>query len=257
MKKKVLALAAVSLLGCGGAAAADLPAFAQAQTAPTASQQGWSFAIAPYGWMAGLSGDVSAHGSPQVHLDADFSRILDSLDFVTMIVGEARYGRFIFYSDLLVLKLSTDVAEPRGIPVNAKVGSDLVQWTPMAGYSLIRNETATLDVMVGARLWSLDTKIAIPAVGLSVGDSESWVDAMAGVKGQVSLTDNVFLAGWAMAGAGGSDYAWDLMASIGYQFNDTFSAMLGYRAQKVSYENGSLRFKATIQGPALGLVARF
>lgn len=257
MKKKALALATLFMVGCGGAGAADIPALGQVPTTSVMPQQGWSFTIAPYGWMAGLSGDVAAHGSPQVHIGADFSTILDSLDFVTMLVGEARYGRFIFYSDLLVLKLSTDLAEPRGIPVHAKVGSDLLQWTPMAGYSVIRTDSATLDVMVGARLWSLDTRIAIPAVGLSVSDSESWADAMAGVKGQVALADNVFLAGWAMAGAGGSDYAWDLMASIGYQFNDTFSAMLGYRAQKVSYENGAFQLKATIQGPAAGFVARF
>ena len=42
-----------------------------------------------------------------------------------------------------------------------------------------------------------------------------------------------------MAGGFGasSDFMWDLYAGIGYDFNDRFSAVLGYRGTGVDYEN--------------------
>ena len=60
-----------------------------------------------------------------------------------------------------------------------------------------------------------------------------------------------------MVGAGGADIDWDVAAGLGYHFNDTWSAVLGYRALGVDYTNDDFVYDIVEQGPILGVVARF
>ncbi|TIW65432.1 MAG: hypothetical protein E5V56_07065, partial [Mesorhizobium sp.] len=63
---------------------------------------------------------------------------------------------------------------------------------------------------------------------------------------------------WAMAGGGSSDYMWDLWGGVGYQVNDKFSALIGYRASGVNYDNGDgFVFDVVQQGPVIGAIYRF
>jgi hypothetical protein len=82
---------------------------------------------------------------------------------------------------------------------------------------------------------------------------------MIGAKGRFNITPKVFMNGWAMAGGFGaaSDFAWDLMGGVGYQFNNTFSTVLGYRALGVDYENDGFKYDVIQHGPIAGLVIRF
>jgi hypothetical protein len=54
-----------------------------------------------------------------------------------------------------------------------------------------------------------------------------------------------------------SDIDWDLFGGVGYQFNDTFSFVAGYRAVGVDYQDGDFLFDVIQQGPILGGVFRF
>jgi hypothetical protein len=67
----------------------------------------------------------------------------------------------------------------------------------------------------------------------------------------------VFVSGWAIAGGGSSDFNWDLLGAVGYKVNDRFSAMAGYRAQGIDYEDGPFVFDSVIQGPILGGTIKF
>ncbi len=226
------------------------------ETAP-----GWSFAAAPYFWMAGLSGDVAQFGAPPVNVDVKFSDILDSLDFSFMAVAEARYGRFSLSSDFLFLKITSSKATPLGIIANSvQLGNSTMEFTALAGYALIDEPGGRLDVVAGGRIWSVDSTISFAGGilnGLWRQDSATWIDAMGGLKGRANLTENFYLTGWALGGGGSSDSAWDLMGGIGYDFTDRFSAVLGYRAAAVDYQDGPFVFDVTMQGPILGAVFRF
>jgi hypothetical protein len=62
-------------------------------TAPTvepAVSDGWTFSVTPYFWAAGISGEAAQFGLPVVGIDADFSDILDNLDFAAMAIVDAR-----------------------------------------------------------------------------------------------------------------------------------------------------------------------
>lgn len=61
----------------------------------------------------------------------------------------------------------------------------------------------------------------------------------------------------ALIGAGQADLDWDVAAAIGYQFSDTISAVVGYRALGVDYSKDGFVFDVVQQGPILGMVIRF
>ncbi|MBZ9792219.1 hypothetical protein K9B32_19190 [Rhizobium sp. 3T7] len=97
-----------------------------------------------------------------------------------------------------------------------------------------------MDVIAGARYWHAETTIGLSGslIGnVSRTDSANWVDGVASSKGNYWLTDKVSLTGWSMIGAGGADVDWDVLAGVDHKFNDTISAVAGYRALGVDYSN--------------------
>jgi len=246
-------------LGSSSAGAADVPAdAADPQPAPVVATPGWTFTVAPYVWAPSMSGDVG-YGAVQAHFDTDFSKILDHLDFAAMGVVEARYDRFSLFSDLLYMKLSAEGSLPYG--ADAEAGTEMVQWTPAAAYSLIKTDRGNLDVLAGARLWSVETSLNVdnlPVYGnFEHRHTARWVDGVVGIKGRYAVTQSVFVSGWALAGGSADNTTWDLLGAVGYKINDRFSAMAGYRAQSVDYQDGPFIFDAVIQGPILGGTIKF
>jgi len=236
------------------AQADDLPPMADA-TLVAPAETGWRFTAAPYAWMAGLSGDVSIAGYGSTHLDVGFGDVFKSLDFVAMVVAEARYGRVALLSDFVYLMVSNKVQAPNGM--KARLDTDVIQWTPSLSYSLLSGSAGHLDVVAGARLWSVETSARLLSTAYSYHADDQWIDAIGGIRGSFDLTDKLFVHGWALAGAGGSDLVWDLLGSIGYRLNNSASLMAGYRAQGVDYRNGGFRFDAEIKGPAISALIRF
>jgi hypothetical protein len=60
-----------------------------------------------------------------------------------------------------------------------------------------------------------------------------------------------------LVGAGQADLDWDVAANLGYQFTDRISAVAGYRALGVDYNQDGFVFDVVQQGPILGMVFRF
>ncbi|WP_436103518.1 hypothetical protein [Pararhizobium sp. LjRoot238] len=250
-----------SLLFTGGVMAGDIysPMTPPAQQAET--EAGWTFAIAPYFWAAGISGDVAQFGLPAVEVDSSFSDILDHLDFGAMAIGEARYDRYSIFGDVMYSKISGSAGTPRGIVASSvEVTSETFAGLLGVGYSIIDDNSARLDVVGGARVWSVDTDLSFSGGildGVSRNDGATWVDAMAGFRGNYAITPEIYLTGWGLIGAGQADLDWDVAAAIGYRFSDTISAVVGYRALGVDYSKDGFVFDVVQQGPILGMVIRF
>ncbi len=117
-----------------------------------------------------------------------------------------------------------------------------------------------MDLVGGTRIWHASTEISFNGGilgGVSASDSATWVDGMAGVRARYAVTDNVYLSGWGLIGAGQAKLDWDVAAIVGYQINDTFSAVAGYRALGVDYRKDGFTFDAVQQGSILDLVGHF
>lgn len=255
----VLASAAL-LLAPGMASAADISS-PMVPELNVIEREGWTFAVSPYFWMAGISGDTTQFGLPTVHLDSSFSDIFDELEFGAMAVGEARYDRYSIFGDLMYSKISSGAGTPRGIVADrVDVTSETFAGLLGAGYSILQDDAGHLDLVAGARVWYVNTDISFNGGvldGVDVSDSATWVDGMAGVRGKYSLTDKFYLTGWGLIGAGGADLDWDVAGGVGYSFNDRFSAVLGYRALGVDYSDDGFVYDVVEQGPILGAVIHF
>jgi hypothetical protein len=259
VRKTYPAIVGGLLVTCPAMAADVSPMTPDERTVVT--EIGWTFTIAPYFWAAGLSGEVSQFGLPVVDVDASFSDILDNLDFAAMAIGEARYDRYSIFGDLIYVKLGTDSGTPKGIlATNVDVSSQTFAGLMGTGYSVLQDETGHLDIVGGIRVWSVDTDIAFHGGildGVSVSDGATWVDGLVGVRANYSITPEVYVTGWGLVGAGGANIDWDVAAALGYRFNERFSAVAGYRALGVDYENDGFVFDAVQQGPIIGLVMHF
>lgn len=225
------------------------------------TEAGWTFSVTPYFWAAGLSGDTSQFGLPIVELDSSFSDILDELDFGAMAIAEARYERYSIFGDLMYSKISSGSGTPRGVvATSVDVSSETFAGLIGAGYSILDGDAGHLDIVGGVRVWSVDTDISFNGGilnGVSVSDGATWVDGLVGIRGNYSITPKIYLTGWGLVGAGGADVDWDVAAGLGYRFNDRFSAVAGYRALGVDYNDEGFVFDVVQQGPIFGLVMHF
>jgi hypothetical protein len=261
---KAFHLHAIALLAgisiASAASAADLtPLTPEAKTVET--QSGWEFTVAPYFWAAGLSGDIRQFGLPQVTVDADFGDILSNLDFAFMATAEARYDRFSVVGDIIYAKLGADAHTPNGILARSvDVTSETFAGLLGVGYAVLEDPNGHLDVVGGMKVWSVDTDISFNGgllAGVERDDSATWVDAVVGLRGNYFFTKEIYVTGWGLVGGGGADVDWDVGAGLGYKFNDTVSAVAGYRAIGVNYDKDDFVFDVVQQGPIVGVAFHF
>jgi hypothetical protein len=260
MRTTMLLLSAAILAAPAVVKAADIAPVLAPQPRPDDPDK-WTFSISPYFWAAGITGDTGVFGLPEVHVDESFGDILSDIDFGFMAAGDARYDRFSIVTDIIYARITTDSATPRGIFAD-EVDLKTETFTAMigAGYSVIDEPQGRLDVIGGVKIWYTETTISFsggPLGGVSGTDDATWVDAMAGVRGMYSITPSVYFTGWGLIGAGGADLDWDVMAAIGYKWNDTISAIAGYRALGVNYSDDTLTNDIVEHGPILGVVFHF
>ena len=254
-------LAAAFCIHLGTAAtAADLPDVAPAPL-PAPTEERWEFAFAPYLWAAGLDGTVAQFGLQPTDIDLSFRDILENLDIAFMGVAEVRRGRFGLASDIVYTKLSGGGTGPAGI-FSASLENQLFIGTAMAEYRVVQDGRSSVDVMAGARLWSVDTDVRITSgvgLGFTGSDSATWVDPMIGVKTRIQGASPWYLTAWGMIGGFGvsSDIAWDAFAGIGYELGERWALVGGYRGLGVDYESGDFKFDYIQHGPIFGAIFRY
>lgn len=257
---RILAAIGICLMA-GGANATDIVSPMTPEVRQTTTEGGWTYSVAPYFWAAGLSGDTASFGLPEVHVDTSFSDIFSHLDFAAMVIGEARNGPYSIFGDVIYTKMSGQAGTPRGILASGvELSPETFAGLLGVGYALFEDSSARLDIAGGLRVWSAKNKLSFSGGildGVSRSDNATWVDGLMGFRGTYSITPEIYLTGWGLVGAGGADLDWDVAAAVGYRFNDTISAVAGYRALGVDYSNDGFVFNVVQRGPILGLVVRF
>jgi hypothetical protein len=256
---KAIAVSVVAMLTAAGIAkAADI-------APPPEVETGWQFEVAPYGWLSGIKGDTAQFGLPEQDFDVSIRQVLDNLDIALMGLVQVRNERFSAFSDLVYANLTAESRTPKGILAEKiEVSVEQVMWTVGAAYSIYYDpEVANFDLVVGGRLWSLDTQAKLKGGlfgGNSFSDGESWVDPLVGAKGRVSLSPDFFLTGWGLVGGfdiSNDKLMWDLFGGVGYEFWPGTAVVAGYRAVGVDYEKGAFLYDTVQQGPLLGVDFRF
>ena len=231
----------------------------------------WTFTLAPYLWAAGIQGDIGLFGRQPVEVDMSFGDIFSDLRFGGMLVGELHNGTWGLFGDLIYVKTEADRSIARtvgGVPLTlaASVETTSVIGTVMGEYRALSTPTATLDLMAGARIWSVENDIGValvadgpPLAAFSGSDGRAWVDPMVGARARFNIDSSWYLTGWGMVGGfgAGSEITWDVLGGVGYQWNECLSVVAGYRALGVDYDNDGFVYDIVQHGPILGVVMRF
>jgi hypothetical protein len=235
----------------------------------------WEFIIAPYFWMASLSGDVTVHGIP-THVNLPFSDTLQALDFGGQVHLEAWKERWGLFLDITYMDLSTSgqgVLPQKG-PASGDIGMQewLVEFGGLyriATWPLAKDaKTAlTLEGLVGGRYWNLlaTLDLSIPLTGTFVDTSgrKEWIDPFVGARIRLDLSDKFSLSLRGDVGGFdvGSKFTYNAVGLVGYNISRVVSVWLGYRVLGVNYESGSgfnkFQYDVTMYGPIAGILFRF
>lgn len=247
-----------SLAALCASVALALPAAAQ-----DTGMGGWSWAVTPYLWGSGLSGDIGAlAGVPPVSIDVSFSDILSNLDMAAFATMSGNNGQFGISGDLQYTKLSTSSRSLAPLYGQADLKTTLTVVTLLGDYKISSSPVHELWVSGGLRYWDVETSIALtPGLlpGRAGSGSDSWVDPVIGLRGQRSIGDKTYLTGWAYVGGFGvgSEEMADVFGGIGYNFSDRVAGVFGYRWMSVDRVDGSFVFDVVQQGPMAGVTFRF
>ncbi|MGF1624267.1 MAG: hypothetical protein ACFCVH_05240 [Alphaproteobacteria bacterium] len=224
----------------------------------------WSFRFTPYVWASAVSGDVEA-GDASASFETSFSDIVDVLDFGVLGTLEGDYGPYGFLTDTIYLSLSKDANTPRGIlfeRAEGEFGSLIV--SGYAGYRLALDESIDLQLLAGARLFSMEVETRLVSARPAIADrtsksSETWVNPVVGARLNAFATDELFggisadIGGWT-----GGDLTWQAAALLGYRFDETWDVRAGYRYMAVEHEfDGGATLDAAFHGPMIGVGISF
>jgi hypothetical protein len=240
----------------------------------------WHYGFTIYGWLPALTADLNfslrngATASPSTTIKP--SNYLSDLRFAAMMAGSARKDNWALFTDLVYADIGTlsskvtTLHTPGGeihpqADINVDVDLKATIWTLGAGYTVARNNQATLDIIGGARYAGIESSLGVNVFGPNgiFGTSASttqkaniWT-GIVGVAGAVRLSDD---GKWYMPyeadfGAGSkSTTSWNGILGVGYKFG-WGDLLLAWRYLDYKLDTNQPVEKLIMSGPLFG--ARF
>jgi hypothetical protein len=222
----------------------------QALFAETAS---WHYKVTPYLWNVGFEGNTSSGGN-DIPIDTDYSFFtLDNLDKVFSIAFEASNGRLGILFDGLRASYSD----------NTSIVLFATQLSVKPGFiegavSYMPAKFSHLDFIGGARYIFVDTQLVFTP-GPASETTHDWLDPLFGVRYKNSLAGNWHYQLRGDIGGFGvsSELVVNLLATIGYKFNNTLGVDLGYRYVDIDFKEDDFIYDVSMQGIVVGLGIHF
>jgi len=238
---------------------------ANAQSGP-----GWRFQISPYVWGPSLDGHVQPDPRlPRLEFDRSLDDIFEDLNGALFLNATARRGRFVAFADLTYADLSEGhewtvrptLVTPE-IDISVDVDVQVSASTLAVGYSVVDEPQFVLDLMVGARIWSVDAELdvpnRIPRLPNSFSGSGSWGDPIIALRGRYQFAPDWSVIGYADYGGGvDSDTTWQAVGTVNYGFNERWFVSAGYRWLAFDFDDGDFEFDFQLGGPLVGVTYRF
>ena len=246
----------------------------------------WHFAVTPYIWLPNINGDLRIDhfpAGPGTSADAETgpNSYLENLTFALMLSGEARKGPWAIFTDIIGLDFANQESSlksvsgpdgtihiPRDQNVNTETSLRGGVWTLAGSYTVARNDTATLDILAGARYlviktrvsWDLTSTITGPGISVqSVGDHSNrgdLIDAIIGLRGRIRFGGDWFVPYYLDFGTGESALTWQALAGIGYAF-DWIDVLASYRSLNYDQSGDRLLQNIRFNGPAVAVTFHF
>ena len=246
LKKAVLHIY-LSICIAGSAIAADAKS----------SDDEWHFTLSPlFLWGMNIDG-TSQIGPVTAPLDITFTDdVLENLAAVFTVHFEAQKGDWTLFAEYQYVNLDPSIETP-------SVASAEIDFKNQLGELGVAYKIATfgindLQVLGGARYTRQDLEVNLNPGPVLVDVTETWWDGFAGLRIFTHISDSWTFIGRGDIGGGGSDFVWNLVGMVDYQFKDWGSVFVGYRWMDYDYDSGSgfdhYGYDALQQGPLAGLI---
>lgn len=221
----------------------------------TTTDNKWDFKVAPYIFMAGISGNISFY-SQSVPIEASFSDILDKLGFAGMFHGEMKKNNFSIMTDIIYIKLKKGGSlVNEKVPVDGELEESIIELG--GGYTIINNADFNLDALVGARFFNLYTTISTSEVTL-LDKKLNFIDPYLGARYELLFDKWKNNARFDIGGFGaGSEFSWKFNFLIGYELSQKTSLFFGYQGYDVDYQEDRFTYDVYTGGPLLGVNLNF
>jgi len=247
-----LTLTALLLTGCAQPARhlTTLPTAAAERTPPS-----WTVNATPYGWLAGLSGQVGFNDAV-ADIDLGFGEIARHLRFAGMAAVNGRNGSFLVGADAIYVSLSGGKAfAVRGASGEVTLDQRETILHPTIGYTFGTTSWG-VDALAGLRYWNLSTALGLDPARLearSRSGTIDWLDGTAGVRGRVTVARRIHVTAEGDGGGGGSRRSWQAAGAVNYDLSQRSNLVAGYRYLSVDFESNRFLFDTHMNGVVLGV----
>jgi opacity protein-like surface antigen len=220
----------------------------------------WQFQATLYGWLTAVNGDVGIRGIPPVNVDVTVGDLLDNIDKLDGAFMGSLYGTdgtWMFLTDLIWARVEDDVTlGPAGGIVNFEESQVIA--SAIVGHALpLDIPDLQLSATAGVRYNHVKAELDIDPVllprlfpGSEREGSQDWADPIIGLSAHYDIDDKWFVN--ALADIGGFGVGSKLTAqgfiAVGYNWTDTVSTAIGYRAIYTNYENDGFVYDTTMHG---------
>lgn len=251
------------------------PTDGNAYTGPSSARGTWVL-IAPYGWIAGVNGQIGI-GNQVLNVDLTPGQVLShlgSVDGALMLHTEVGKGDWGFILDGNLIRASTSV---QTVPAQVDVSLQQTLIEGLGMYRLVEasdffveGKSLSVDLLAGGRYYQFGNAFLFhpfnPAIpSFQTGSSSSWVDMVVGARTRVPVTNS--LDAFARADIGGfgigssSTFAWNLIAGVDWKMTSCSSLIAGYRQMDINKHSDSggsaFDFNARLYGPFMALAFQF
>ncbi len=226
-------------------------------------KQGWQFEVTPYGWFAGLEGDITVNGT-KVDFDKSFSDLFDALEFGGSLRLGATYDRYMVGALIDCFSLSTDELDVEDRPAGGSLDSKILLTEAAVGYRVDGwAEGQSFGLMVGVRNLHIDNDLKLKD-GQSFSRKNDVTDVMFYVLPSIpvlpSKIDGLRFNPVLGIGVGDSDLSYELFPQFQYQITELLAARVGYRTVGWKFKgdnNKDNKLNVSLSGFTAGLGLTF
>jgi hypothetical protein len=225
--------------------------------APATAQEeeaGWDYRLTLYMLGAAQSGTTTVRGI-ESEVDVSFSDIWSNLEIGGMLHFRAQSDRWVVQFDSIYMALESEVKD---LPLTADFDQTALEL--VGGYRF----DPQLEVLFGLRYNRIGGGLTGDATGrLQIDGSEDWIDPVVGMAWTPRISERWMarLRGDIGGFGVGSDFAYQLVGIVGWDFARRWSLIFGYRYLDMDYETGSgsdlFRYDVATSGPQVGFSFRF
>jgi opacity protein-like surface antigen len=233
-----------------------------AETLEQTPTSDWSFNVSPYLWVAAVKVETTLDNSPPSSGDpASDDKYETKLGGGALLAGQLRYKSVGLWVDFVWIQTDTNAIAPGPFFSGKHLETNFYHSTVAASYLLPTSGNFHVELLAGARYWSVDATVATQAGLLpaaSVGHKETWVTPVVGIDFGYDINDKwSFIAkGTAAIGNHNSD-GWEVMGGATYRFGSHWSTTLAYRYLREEYERNYFAYFTNVSGVVLGASYRF